>query len=150
MADETYEVEFVGGPFEGVQKFDMPQTAMPEHMAMPLDEQRRPYRNEGKVTAFAHYQRKESDGALRYHFTGQIEAASAPTADDATALNLCTDQQIVTALVNRPTFTGLVLFAQEKPPTDAPQQGQIFALATRLPKEAVVTVLRDALKFMEQ
>jgi hypothetical protein len=150
MADETYDVEFIGGPFDGSQKFDAPPTAMPEHMAMPLDEQHRPHQNEGKVAAFAHYQRKETDGVVRFHFTGQIEAASTAPADDSTPLNLCTSEQIVKELVNRTSFTGLVLFAQTNAALKATQKGEVFALATRLPKEAIITVLRDALKFLEQ
>jgi hypothetical protein len=150
MTDETYEVEFVGGPFEGVQRFDVPAAAMPEHMAMPLDEQQKPHRNEGKVVAFAHYERKETDGVVRYHFTGRIETASAAATDDSTPLNLCTNEQIVRELVHRTTFTGIVLFAQENAAAIASGKGEVFALATRLPKEAVAIVLRDALEFMKQ
>jgi hypothetical protein len=152
MADESYEIEFVGGQFNGVQRFDVPSTALPDHMAMPLDEQQQPVRSEGKVAALAHYERKESEGVLRYHFTGRIDADGIAAEDDSnsTPLNLCANEQIVRELVRRTTFTGLVLFSPEDAPAQASQKGKVFALATQLPKEAVLTVLRDALKFIEQ
>jgi hypothetical protein len=72
MSEKRHEVEFVGGPFQGKQRFPTTADKMPRRISLPLGEDRKPHRGKGQPWGFVEYERREEGGVFRYHFTGRM------------------------------------------------------------------------------
>ena len=115
--EKPFDVEFIGGPMNGIQPFGQAIQLHDNPFCVPLDAKHRPLEQGAKVAAKAEYKRKQIDGVWKMAFVRIIDdPKETEQVADVLAehqlvreLQIYTTHQLINELLNRQEFVGVIL-----------------------------------------